>query len=412
MDIFFNKFFSNVPVTHAQPDKKRFCPSFLGFKNKDTFEKGKTEKTTASSAQETQKSGKSQSKGAVLKKLDNITCPYSGIKMISSEKYAEIEAELAECKNYHEMLNVIGRYQNRMQPHEKKIYHMFREYEKTHKKGSLRGCLKGLRHDSFIRLKNEECRILSDIDKTAIKFNDPELELEIRKITNKATTLITEDNSNGVFKRTKLLEGIYELTKDNENQDVVQEIWKKANKLPKSTTSVDAFVVKYASNYDEIYIAKRLLYPSTASVEHIRPFKPNPPDRSPGDSELTNFITAARDWNSARGGKPLDEFIKKHPKIPKYSQRYINDIIRAIHSNELSGYNWYPYVIKEKLYSESKGMIDLNLEKYKYSRAEAFKDAPEDVKKTYEDLVFRNSLMIKPDEEKSPIIRPDKEKKS
>ena len=53
--------------------------------------------------------------------------------------------------------------------------------------------------------------------------------------------------------------------------------------------------------------------------------------------------------------------------------------------------DWYPYVIKEKLYNESKGMIDINLDRYKIDKDTAFENIPEDILETYKKLVRENA---------------------
>ena len=104
-------------------------------------------------------------------------------------------------------------------------------------------------------------------------------------------------------------------------------------------------------------------------------------------------MLASRDWNSGRSNTPLPEFIKRHPNIPKYSQKYIDDIIKSIHKGNLEDCDWYPYVIKEKLYNESEGLIDLDLGKYKISKAQAFENIPPEILDTYDKLSEQNGIM-------------------
>ena len=102
-------------------------------------------------------------------------------------------------------------------------------------------------------------------------------------------------------------------------------------------------------------------------------------------------MLTSRDWNSGRGNTPLPEFIEKHPNIPRYSQMYINDIMKAIKKGKLQECDWYPYIMKETLYSESNGLIDLNLDRYHISEGEAFLDAPENVREKYNKLLEQNT---------------------
>ena len=67
----------------------------------------------------------------------------------------------------------------------------------------------------------------------------------------------------------------------------------------------------------------------------------------------------------------LVDYIKRHPKIPTYTQNYIDCIIEEIHNGNLEGAETYPYKIKKKLFEESKGRILISLSNYKYSEDEA-----------------------------------------
>ena len=68
---------------------------------------------------------------------------------------------------------------------------------------------------------------------------------------------------------------------------------------------------------------------------------------------------------------PLAEYIKRYPEIPKYTQHYMDDIIREIHEGRFQGNETYPYKIKKKLFEESGGRIIISLANYGYSEIEA-----------------------------------------
>ena len=61
-------------------------------------------------------------KGSALKKLRNITCPYTGIRMISGSEMNRIEARIKECVNIKEKLFVLARYARNMQPVEHHVF--------------------------------------------------------------------------------------------------------------------------------------------------------------------------------------------------------------------------------------------------------------------------------------------------
>ena len=94
------------------------------------------------------------------------------------------------------------------------------------------------------------------------------------------------------------------------------------------------------------------------------------------------MLTSAN-GNRYRENMPLTKYIDRFPFIPAFCQKYINEIIQAIHKGALKGNESYPYKIKKKLADESEGRISLNLSKYKYSeqKAEEIENAPRRKKK-------------------------------
>lgn len=388
MNLFFNKFLSNLPI--AQPPSvtmrgARYSSALQG-PDRDTFSK-------ADGASEISFTGRRSSgstkKGDVLKELDNITCPYSGVKMISTKKMDRIERELGLCHNIHERLEVLEPYQKCMQNLEKDVYSILKGYEINCPEGTINDCLNEMKPECLAALRIDEFKVLDEVDNASNKL-DAKTALEVRKITTEARKKIIEDKDDQIFKRKDLLAQIHEVTQDSPNQDVVEEMWAIANNLPRSSNNFNAFIVKYADRSPQ-EIAARLLRPSTVSIEHIRPANPHSDDIESGENDMTNFMLASRDWNSGRGNTPLPEFIQKHPNIPRYTQMYINDIMKAIKKGKLVDHDWYPYIIKETLYQESGGLIDLNLERYHISEGEAFLDAPDNVREKYNRLLEQNT---------------------
>jgi len=254
--------------------------------------------------------------------------------------------------------------------------------------------------EALAELKIEQIKILDNVDRLSNKM-DAKTALEVRKITTSARHKILNDDPNAhmrnpnartedhIFKRKDLLMDLRDATINTTNKELFDEMWNVASKLPKSSTSIDAFIVKYTDR-SPLEIAARLLRPSTASIEHITPANPSSDDIKAGENELTNFMLVSRDWNSGRSNMPLDEFVKKHRNIPRYSQRHINDIMHAIKKGKLTDCDWYPYVLKEKLYNESKGLININIDRYHISEEDAFINASDDVLSVYSALKESN----------------------
>jgi len=379
MKLFFNRFLSTAQnVQSPQNRQERAYSTALQGPDKDTFEKS----VNVSPAFKARGANGKTTAGDCLKELDNITCPYSGVKMISGRKMDRLESQLADCNSIGQRMDLLEQYRPCMQKLEREMFGIFKGYEMNHPDGSLNDCLQRMKPDCLAELRIEQLKVLDDVDNISNKM-DAKTALKVRTVTTNARKIIVEDRQDQIFKRKDLLANLHGVTKNYHNQDLVSDMWKAANKLPKSTTDVNAFVVKYA-NRSPHEIAARLIRPSVASIEHITPASGR------GQNSLSNFMLVSRDWNSDRSSIPLPEYIKMHPDIPDNTQKYTNDIIKAIQKGKLVECDWYPYVLKEKLYNESQGMIDIDLSKYKISEEDAIKKAPENILNIYEDLKDQN----------------------
>ncbi|MCM1265741.1 MAG: hypothetical protein NC200_06035 [Candidatus Gastranaerophilales bacterium] len=386
MNLFFNKLLSGIPTfTATMPSRQErsYSTALLG-PDKDTFQKTPSAESISFTGS---KSSKTKA-GDCLKELDNITCPYSGVKMISGSKMDKLEKKLEQCDGISERMELLGQYRPCMQKLEKKMYEIFKGYEINNPNGSLNDCLQQMKPECLAELKVDQIKVLDDIDKISNKM-DAKTSLNIRRITTNARKIILDDNQDQIFKRKDLLTDLYRITSTYPDEELSSQMWQTASRLPKSTTNINAFVVKYA-NRSPHEIAARLLRPSVASIEHISPKSTFKTGKNKEDHTLSNFMLVSRDWNSDRSSIPLPEYIKAHSQIPKYSQRYANDIIAAIHKGKLVDCDWYPYVLKEKLYNESQGMINLDLSKYKISKEDALKTASSEILGRYEDCVEAN----------------------
>lgn len=378
MNLFLTRIFQNnfVQTSAVQPKQNnRYAPNFKGLEH-DTFVK--TSPTFKGSGSKTKAGDK-------LKELDNITCPYSGVKMISASKMDKIERRLDHCSTLSDNINTLQQYRPCMQKLEKQVFGKLKEYAIDNPSATANDCLQELKPECLTKLRIEEFKVLDSIDKLSNKMS-PEKALEIRRITTNARKQILEDKNDQIFKRKDILSDLAIITKKSGDKELANEIWETANKLPKSATNFNAFVVKYADRTQKEIMA-RLLRPSIASIEHITPKSINP------DHTLSNFMLASRDWNSDRGNIPLPEYIDKHPTIPKNCQRYTDDIIKSIKNGKLQNSDWYPYMLKEKLYNESNGIVRIRLHNYSKSEEEAFKGATPEIIEKYNEAKEANKLI-------------------
>lgn len=314
------------------------------------------------------------SAGNPLRKLKNIVCPYFGVKTISGAELPRIEKRLDKCTNVKEVVKVLKPYSSYMQKTEKNIYKIFVENARKNPDRKLPEILQEHYDEALVKLKLEEFNVLDDVDKISLKLS-PEQALAVHSQTTTCRQVIIDNKQDDAFKRKMLLSSLDELKPKRGEKAIFELLRDRAIYLPTSSSSENAFIVKYANRSQE-EIAKRIIRVSRATIEHVKPNSKN------GENALSNFMLVSECANSARSNMPLSKFIDRFPCVLKNCQKYINQIISIIHSGNFKGYETYPYKIKKTLAKESAGRIILDLSEYKYSEKEAKKVSQKKFNKT------------------------------
>ena len=303
------------------------------------------------------------SQGKPLRKLKNITCPYRGIKIIPAEAIKGFEKSLSKCKTALDCVKLLNHYKSNLLPTELSMLSIFNDFANLNPDDNLKNCLQMIRDNCHTKLKLEELEVLDEVNRLSRKLS-AHTALKLRAKTNRCCQIIINDSSRDIFKRKIFLNSLEEITPNNNEKEIFNDIKNKALFLPTSESSKNAFVVKYAKR-NQTEITRRLFIASTGSIEHIVPASLG------GLNSIGNFLLTSASGNRYRENMKLTEYIKRFPKIPQYCQQYMDDILEVIHNNGLEGNETYPYKIKERLMEESKGKIAISLSKYKYSKKEA-----------------------------------------
>ena len=305
----------------------------------------------------------STSAGKPLRKLKDITCPYRGIKIIPGTALRGFEKNLAKCKSSEEIVTLLTQYYDSLLPTEKSMFAIFKDFSTLNPDDNIKNCLQMLYNNCLMKLKLEEFYVLDEVDIMSRKLS-PSTALKLRHKTTRCRQIILDNKQQDSFKRKTFLNSLEEIIPNENEREIFNDIKNKALFLPTSGSSKNAFVVKYSRREQE-EAARRLFIGSTGSIEHVTP------ESLGGINTIGNFLLTSADGNRYRENMPLTEYIKRHPKIPKYMQQYIDDVIRNIHEGGLQGNETYPYKIKQKLMKESNGRIMISLGKYKYTEEEA-----------------------------------------
>lgn len=303
-------------------------------------------------------------KGTALKRLKNITCPYTGIRMISGSEMSRIEERFRYCKNIKEKLFLLSRYARNMQPVERHIYDRITFFLDSNPEKGMMDFFSANYADHLAKLKLEEFKVIDSVD-TKSALLSARTQLELRKETTSCRNQILNSSRDVFFKRKNFLNALNGISARNPYEErVLSEIMNLALFLPTSGSSESAFIIKYSVR-DEHEILRRLLIGSVATIEHVKPHSLG------GSNDISNFLLVSSNGNKYRENVPLSVYIDRNPGIPEYCQIQMDEIIDCIHKGGLKGNENYPYKIRKTLFEESEGRILLDLSGYGISEAEA-----------------------------------------
>ena len=308
----------------------------------------------------------STSAGQAFKKLRNVPDAFFGGITINSSDISRISNELSKCTTVKKVVKYLKPYKSNMLKTERAIFERLEAVEKDSPRKLLQDILSKWYNDALIKLKMEEFSIIDEIDKISLSLS-PETMINVRKETTKCRMAIIENDPQNTFKRKPALGNLLKIDIIKpEEEKIMAKLLEKASYLPNSTTSENAFIVKYSGRpHNEI--AFRLISPSVATIDHVTPASKG------GTDDIGNFLLTSAGANCLKQNMWLKNFIKRFPEVIENCQKYIDFMINIINHGGLKGLQSYPYKIKTKLIKESNNKIKLDLSKLKYSKKEAIK---------------------------------------
>ena len=324
--------------------------------------------------------------GKVLKQFDGIRGAYSGLPLISVPTMDRLKAEIDNAQNPKDMLGVIKPYKDYLQPVQAKLYDDINEYLKQNPSASIKDYLEENLQNSVIRLGQKERQVLAIIKPkldTIQNSNDrKKLKQQVLSGIAKTRDYVEEEKENGDsriigsnFRRGKLIGGFKAVRQryvdannqfySKNNEIIFNNLENLYDSLPESRFDEDAFVVTYAQpEKNDSDIVKALITPSMLTIEHIKTVNHG------GKNNLRNFMATSDAKNSKRDNDYLEDFVRKNPDVKKYCQWYADDIMKLIKEGKMEGYEWYPYALKDTLYTESKGLIEIDISEMNLSDEE------------------------------------------
>ncbi len=215
---------------------------------------------------------------------------------------------------------------------------------------------KRLKNETNDKTREEQIKVIGMLDwilrKSILKDN-----VELRSLIMESKQRLKNEEILVPFSRKNFIYDLGKIVDEQNNPELRDKIMSTAVKLPTSTKNVSAFIVKASGESSQKTIA-RLLWPYTASVEHILPRSCG------GENVMSNYAGATNRANSTRKSIDLTEQIKLHPNTPKYCQMYVDRLIELYHQGIFEKHRIDPKYIrdfKNTIYEQSKHLIDLDI---------------------------------------------------
>lgn len=295
----------------------------------------------------------------LLDNADKLCCAYSRREMISPYAVRGIYSKLAKRPNAQSAINLLVHYEDYMHDIEAMIFDLFKDSSHKGKK-DFQAILTEHKPEALERLKSKQIAILNGANDIIETMSEP-VAAQVKAIRDDALQRI----ENGSFGRKAPLELIKKIKASGGDLAKVIKVYQTWYKTPSSSKDIDAFIVKYSKEPHEV-IARRLISPSVATVEHIQPSSRG------GDDDLSNFLLVSARFNNDRDTMPLDEYIMLNPEydITHNLQRYMDDIIEQVQDkrSRFSQRSWYPEAIRKAIWVETSNKINLNTDALKLTK--------------------------------------------
>ena len=308
----------------------------------------------------------STSAGRPLKRLRNIHEPVYGTTMLNEDEWSVIEAQIDKMTKSSDLIKYLKKFTKNMLPVEEKIFKKLSNAIKSNPDLTFQDCMKLWFDEALTKLKLEQFQVLDNIEALSTSLS-PKTMLEVRKTTTHCGEVILADDPMNPFKRKTVLASLNSIKPMKGEKRKLDELKEHAEYLPTSGTSENAFIVKY-SRRGQNEIAKRILRMSVQTIDH------DFPDSLGGENALYNFTLMSGLANSQKSDTLLHKFVKRFPSAKKNYQLNMDDIIDVINSRKgMIGHETYPYEHARWIKKQSKGQINLDLSRCRFSEKEAKK---------------------------------------
>lgn len=287
----------------------------------------------------------------LLRYSKHLKCAYSGLPMIAPWEAQSMYNKLLKKPNAQAAINFLQPYREIMHDVEKSALDLFASADNKNSR-TFKDILNENKGEALERLRTKQVAVLTSADKI-IEEMEPETASQVAALRDRA---ISQTHGND-FVRKNILKYLEEIkTLNYDDAERIQDIYALWYKLPNSSSDLDAFIVQYSKESHDV-IAKRLITPSVATIEHVKP------ENEGGKDKLGNYLLVSAEFNNNRQSLPLHKYIALNPemKISENLQGYLNSIavLMSDSKQEISNHGYYPERLKDTVAKETRQQVNL-----------------------------------------------------
>lgn len=286
-----------------------------------------------------------------------VTCLCCGKKMIDPADISKMEKSGFFKQNPKLILTGLKQYEDLMPSLEKRIYKLLCSLNEKYPNISLKKLLKIKKVDIETKLIDKQSKVFGNIYNYGKKYLSDEKFEQLGEIFQECYDEIYGRKLHTTFSRKKFIGFIYLFTRDL-NKKQAKKLISLAEKMPSSKDMYEAFIIKYSRKSNK-EIVMRLLQRSVGTIEHIKP------KAEDGSDNIYNYALECANDNWNRSSNPMFLQISKNPKMPANAQKQVNQIIELVNQKKCNVDGKYVHALKDALYRESGGIINLDISKLK-----------------------------------------------
>lgn len=295
-----------------------------------------------------------------IARINNLTCPACGKKMLTRNKFNKIAEEFANLSP-DQYLEHLGQYRQYMRPVEESVYdEILALSKKNGNSKDIRTLLVNLRETKLPIVQQAQMRQIKKMRAIAKGLSEPEKSCLMQKL-DCLQSMIRKKNPSAPVRRKIMIDRISKIKIQNPKK--YEKIQILAKGFPSSSDMNSAWIVKYSgknkqnNDWSSAEIALRFLQSSVANTDHIIAY-----DIDNNNNDISNYISMHQACNSQKSNKSFLHWLNedKDNRI-KYLQKYFSEVDALIKSKNFKKKKYRNYVANatKTIFEASKGQLKL-----------------------------------------------------